>query len=229
MSASLPDTQDLAAAKSRRSVNGLLYFSFPRRCGGSGERNEPIGAPMPHAALWAVQPSPTRFFEISLHCFNAARGFVCGAALHQRQNSRMKSGFNVARGFVGGAANQEEGGELLRVVSMPHAALWVVQPDRFHFPNNRWEVSMPHAALWVVQQRFALSSNVPTWTFQCRTRLCGWCSYVEFLLICKGNLFQCRTRLCGWCSFIGDLPYHVLKRFQCRTRLCGWCSPHDRV
>ena len=142
----------------------------------SGERSEPIGAPMPHAALWAVQPSPTRFFEISLHCFNAARGFVCGAALHQRQNSRMKSGFNVARGFVGGAANQEEGGELLRVVSMPHAALWVVQPDRFHFPNNRWEVSMPHAALWVVQQRFALSSNVPTWTFQCRTRLCGWCN-----------------------------------------------------
>ena len=43
-------------------------------------------------------------------------------------------------------------------------------------------------------------------------------------MICKGNLFQCRTRLCGWCSFIGDLPYHVLKRFQCRTRLCGWCS-----
>ena len=56
MSASLPDTQDLAAAKSRRSVNGLLYFSFPRRCGGSGERSEPMGALMPHAALWVVQP-----------------------------------------------------------------------------------------------------------------------------------------------------------------------------
>ena len=30
-------------------------ISFPRRCGGSGERSEPIGAPMPHAALWVVQ------------------------------------------------------------------------------------------------------------------------------------------------------------------------------
>ena len=26
-------------------------ISFPRRCGGSGERSEPIGALMPHAAL----------------------------------------------------------------------------------------------------------------------------------------------------------------------------------
>ena len=31
-------------------------ISCPRRCGGSGERSEPIGAPMPHAALWVVQP-----------------------------------------------------------------------------------------------------------------------------------------------------------------------------
>ena len=30
-------------------------ISFPRRCGGSGERSEPMGAPMPHAALWVVQ------------------------------------------------------------------------------------------------------------------------------------------------------------------------------
>ena len=30
-------------------------ISFPRRCGGSGERSEPIGAPMPHAALRVAQ------------------------------------------------------------------------------------------------------------------------------------------------------------------------------
>ena len=30
-------------------------ISFPRRCGGSGEHSEPIGALMPHAALWVVQ------------------------------------------------------------------------------------------------------------------------------------------------------------------------------
>ena len=34
---------------------------------------------------------------------------------------------------------------------------------------------MPHAALWVVQ----LGYDPPVrndWQFQCRTRLCGWCS-----------------------------------------------------
>ena len=40
-----------------------------------------------------------------------------------------------------------------KLVSMPHAALWVVQlvygPDRF----LQFEVSMPHAALWVVQRQ----------------------------------------------------------------------------
>ena len=40
-------------------------------------------------------------------------------------------GFNAARGFVGGATppsgNEEE---MLIVVSMPHAALWVVQLHR---------------------------------------------------------------------------------------------------
>ena len=46
-----------AAAKSRRSVKGLRYFSFPHRYGGSGERSEPMGALMPHAALWVVQRS----------------------------------------------------------------------------------------------------------------------------------------------------------------------------
>ena len=36
--------------------------------------------------------------------------------------------------------------------------------------------------------------------FQCRTRLCGWCSAIEFEFRKNAGLFQCRTRLCGWCS-----------------------------
>ena len=34
---------------------------------------------------------------------------------------------------------------------------------------------MPHAALWVVQQYSGIKTKEPT-VFQCRTRLCGWCS-----------------------------------------------------
>ena len=36
-------------------------------------------------------------------------------------------------------------------------------------------VSMPHAALWVVQP-WIKESPICEYLFQCRTRLCGWCN-----------------------------------------------------
>ena len=42
--------------------------------------------------------------------------------------------------------------------------------------------------------------------FQCRTRLCEWCSTLEFLNRDYGAGFQCRTRLCVWCSLIARSP-----------------------
>ena len=89
---------------------------------------------------------------------------------------------------------------------------------------------MPHAALWVVQREDPYV-EIESFLFQCRTRLCGWCSneqqefgfpllhvsmphaalWVVQLIInwVKGLLgrFQCRTRLCGWCSRKGFLPW----------------------
>ena len=59
---------------------------------------------MPHAALWVVQPS----------------------SLAQARKPRLC--FNAARGFVGGAANYWYMKINTWEVSMPHAALWVVQP-----------------------------------------------------------------------------------------------------
>ena len=55
MPASLPDTRDAGCCKVPSQREGLRYFSFPHRYGGSGERSEPIGALMPHAALCVVQ------------------------------------------------------------------------------------------------------------------------------------------------------------------------------
>ena len=86
-------------------------------------------------------------------CFNAARGFVGGAACHPRCILSFRRGFNAARGFVGGAASKIGFFPAAFCVSMPHAALWVVQRDA------EWE-------------------NQATSGFQCRTRLCGWCSLV---------------------------------------------------
>ena len=63
--------------------------------------------------------------------------------------------FNAARGFVGGATKMNAKIELeLDEVSMPHAALWVVQHERYSTSYDLEKVSMPHAALWVVQLTF---------------------------------------------------------------------------
>ena len=84
---------------------------------------------MPHAALWVVQ----RFIIDMTKC--------------------GEMGFNAARGFVGGAAIMKIMIKVLGAVSMPHAALWVVQPPSCERKAGGQGVSMPHAALWVVQLR----------------------------------------------------------------------------
>ena len=82
---------------------------------------------MPHAALWVVQLRKGEILVADYASFNAARGFVGGAA---RKGEILVAdyGFNAARGFVGGAAM-----------------------------NNKNSASL-----------YSM--------FQCRTRLCGWCS-----------------------------------------------------
>ena len=63
----------------------------------------------------------------------------------------LKVGFNAARGFVGGAALILDDRIEKNLVSMPHAALWVVQHELVVAIQSARTVSMPHAALWVVQ------------------------------------------------------------------------------
>ena len=59
--------------------------------------------------------------------FNAARGFVGGAASTSSFQQQSSFRFNAARGFVGGAATLSGTIGVFSEVSMPHAALWVVQ------------------------------------------------------------------------------------------------------
>ena len=117
---------------------------------------------MPHAALWVVQHVMIKLGTVALSGFNAARGFVGGAAAPSLRRGTDFAGFNAARGFVGGAAPVKRGGAphfmefqcrtrlcgwcnphgtrrsgCRRVVSMPHAALWVVQLARFSGTQSR--------------------------------------------------------------------------------------------
>ena len=114
---------------------------------------------------------------------------------------------------------------------------------RADYTSRRFRVSMPHAALWVVQPRMMVLNGCEDCGFQCRTRLCGWCSKEEFhhekqcdrfnaargfvggattrrlSLPLAAMSFQCRTRLCGWCSIDSSVGLFATSWFQCRTRL----------
>ena len=118
-----------AAAKYRRSVKGLRYFSFPRRCGGSGEHSEPIGALMPHAALWVVQ-----LYE-DLDCEDApkfqCRTRLCGwCSFFNDETDEEKWEFQCRTRLCGWCSGDLSTRRNHReLVSMPHAALWVVQHE----------------------------------------------------------------------------------------------------
>ena len=154
---------------------------------------------MPHAALFVVQEQlslvvqmvssfqcRTRLclwckdFNRSHHrritCFNAARGFVCGARCCKNMRGDMEWCFNAARGFVCGArlrCSMERLREMCFNAARGFvcgARPWIILLLQAH------GVSMPHAALFVVQVRII---KLPTANplFQCRTRLCLWCKF----------------------------------------------------
>ena len=119
----------------------------------SGERSEPIGALMPHAALFVVQPCMVGGTP-SLRLVSMPHAALCVVQL------RLKFSADFSQ-----------------LVSMPHAALWVVQQNKMANNYVPAGVSMPHAALWVVQTVEELQKILGGKGFQCRTRLCGWCSF----------------------------------------------------
>ena len=87
------------------------------------------------------------------------------------------------------------------------------------------EVSMPHAALWVVQLEAQLRSIQITLEFQCRTRLCGWCSVGERRTrTIHRHCFNAARGFVGGAAPLETATKAVTFMFQCRTRLCGWCS-----
>ena len=131
---------------------------------------------MPHAALWVVQRSKRKWILAGTICFNAARGFVGGAACK-------------GRSF-----------------------------------RERDSVSMPHAALWVVQHPGCTQGVLPSLCFNAARGFVGGAASIPAAFDTQRSMFQCRTRLCGWCSMSFDDFLLDEREFQCRTRLCGWCS-----
>ena len=110
-----------------------------------------LGVSMPHAALFVVQHGIEGVVLRPIMGFNAARSIVCGATSCGSLLSHQLSSFNAARSIVCGATRRGDKHSSLKEVSMPHAALFVVQRGRHSGCSYSSAVSMPHAALFVVQ------------------------------------------------------------------------------
>ena len=77
----------------RRFLAESRNISFPRRCGGSGERSEPIGAPIPHAALWVVQQDADFFGAVAYGAFQCrTRLFPFAPTTASRSPSPARAG-----------------------------------------------------------------------------------------------------------------------------------------
>ena len=107
---------------------------------------------------------------------------------------------------------------------MPHAALWVVQLVRVIPPSGK--TIRFNAARGFVGGAARLQHERDTLlqAFQCRTRLCGWCSTTRGVRHQKQPRFNAARGFVGGAALIMLNLTYVEDAFQCRTRLCGWCS-----
>ena len=112
-------------------------------------------------------------------------------------------------------------------VSMPHAALWVVQPSRKCGNCERREVSMPHAALWVVQRYFSLITRRRLDGFNAARGFVGGATTNSIAKRHPYGCFNAARGFVGGATVHREVPLPPSYRFQCRTRLCGWCNYHS--
>ena len=65
---------------------------------------------------------------------------------------------------------------------------------------------MPHAALWVVQLKMRRKRLYDVISFNAARGFVGGATMVEADNLFAEFSFQCRTRLCGWCNYIARSP-----------------------
>ena len=65
---------------------------------------------------------------------------------------------------------------------------------------------MPHAALWVVQLYRKLTTIFDSVRFNAARGFVGGAAKKGWVTCGNHSVFQCRTRLCGWCSFVARSP-----------------------
>ena len=112
-------------------------------------------------------------------------------------------------------------GGRIREVSMPHAALWVVQHHHGDAQAARIPVSMPHAALWVVQQPCSTRCLLRLGSFNAARGFVGGATVPPAAPMAISLKFQCRTRLCGWCNGRSGVLMETFGRFNAARGFVG--------
>ena len=184
---------------------------------GAGERSTSANHTSFYSCSWDVFPYD--LFPVQL----CPMGLLLGQVSKWRAQ-RADRGAHAARGFVGGATPAVPWGCSQPHVSMPHAALWVVQrPGANLFAQM--DTSFNAARGFVGgAARIRDALRMISECFNAARGFVGGAAMRErsYMQITRG--FQCRTRLCGWCSENKTDYGAPIGLFQCRTRLCEWCS-----
>ena len=130
--------------------------------------------------------------------FNAARSILCGATTSSERRSPLRM-FQCRTQHFMCATLRRNSKCLVSIVSMPHAAFYVVQRQ-----DPKFEVN-------IIQ-------------FQCRTQHFMWCNSKKSVSVSQyDNSFNAaRSIICG-ATTIGRYLYLPI-RFQCRTQHFMWCN-----
>ena len=212
------------------------------------------------------------YVDMNFRGFNAARGFVCGARTRKSSTACRMSSFQCrsrlclwckwrssflhyidpkfqcrSRLCLWCKLEAFRGNTVGIEVSMPHAALFVVQAEHSISFGTNLEVSMPHAALFVVQVERMPMIVHPSLCFNaargfvCGARLSFFANLIlsqvsmphaalfvvqvikrTLRRISPHSFNAARGFVCGASSSYQSISYPLV--FQCRTRLCLWCK-----
>ena len=91
------------------------------------------------------------------------------------------------------------------------------------------QVSMPHAALWVVQLDTVWAEAYERGRFNAARGFVGGAAWRRSTRTFPDGSFNAARGFVGGATQLGTVTLSGTIGFQCRTRLCGWCnSPHMR-
>ena len=156
--------------------------------------------------------------------FNAARGFVGGAARHLSGKRSPSNGFNAARSMICGATSRSSSMRAQRCGFNAARSIVCGATARSSACSAGRKVSMPHAALYVVQPSSSTSASIQLTCFNAaRSMICGATTRTSRITLMRYCFNAARSMICG-ATHLGYCYTREYPQFQCRTQHDMWCN-----